>query len=193
MCVDLSLGFLFCSIDLLQHHSSKASIIWHSAIFTVQLSHPYMTTGETTALTRRTFVGKAMSLLFNMLSRLVISFLPRSKHLLISWLQSQLQWFWSPRKEVSHCSHCFHIYLPWSDGTGCHDLRFFWMLNFKPAFYSPLSLSRGSLVSLSPIGWCHLHIWGYWYFSCQSWFQLVLHPAQHFAWIDGAYQKFTGD
>ena len=74
--------------SLLQHHSSKASILWCSAFFTVQLSHPYMTTGKTIALTRRTFVGKVMSLLFNMLSRLVIAFLARSKRLLISWLQS---------------------------------------------------------------------------------------------------------
>ena len=74
--------------SLLQHHSSKASILWHSAFFTVQLSHPYMTTGKTIALIRRTFVGKVMSLLLNMLSRLVITFLPRSKRLLISWLQS---------------------------------------------------------------------------------------------------------
>uniref|UniRef100_A0AC11D7D2 Uncharacterized protein n=2 Tax=Ovis aries TaxID=9940 RepID=A0AC11D7D2_SHEEP len=74
--------------SLLQHHSSKASILQHSAFFTVQLSHPYMTTGKTIALTRWTLVGKVMSLLLNMLSRLVITFLPRSKHLLISWLQS---------------------------------------------------------------------------------------------------------
>jgi len=74
--------------SLLQHHSSKASILWCSAFFTVQLSHPYMTTGKTIALTRRTFVGKVTSLLLNMLSRLVITFLPRSKRLLISWLQS---------------------------------------------------------------------------------------------------------
>ena len=74
--------------SLLQHHSSKASIFWHSAFFTVQLSHPYMTTGKTVALTRRTFVGKVMSLLLNMLSRLVITFLPRSKRLLISWLST---------------------------------------------------------------------------------------------------------
>ena len=74
--------------SLLQHHSSKASILWRSAFFTVQISHPYMTTGKTIALTRRTFVGKVMSLLLNMLSRLVITFLPRSKRLLISWLQS---------------------------------------------------------------------------------------------------------
>ena len=74
--------------SLLQHHTSKASILWLSAFFTVQLSHSYMTTGETIALTRRTLVGKVMSLLFNMLSRLVVTFLPRSKRLLISWLQS---------------------------------------------------------------------------------------------------------
>ena len=75
--------------SLLQHHSSKASILWCSAFFIVQLSHPYMTTGKNIALTRCTFVGKVMSPLFNMLSRLVITFLPRSKHLFISWLQSQ--------------------------------------------------------------------------------------------------------
>ena len=74
--------------SLLQHHSSKATILQHSAFFTVQLSHPYMTTGKTIALTRRTFVGKVMSLLFNILSRFVITFLPRSKRLLISWLHS---------------------------------------------------------------------------------------------------------
>ena len=74
--------------SLFQHHSSKASILWRSAFFTVQLSHPYMTTGKTIALTRQTFAGKVMSLLFNMLSRFVITFLPRSKRLLISWLQS---------------------------------------------------------------------------------------------------------
>ena len=74
--------------SLLQHHSSNASIFWHSAFFTVQLSHPHMTTGKTIALTRQIFVGKVMSLLLNMLSRLVITFLPRSNRLLISWLQS---------------------------------------------------------------------------------------------------------
>jgi hypothetical protein len=84
--------------SLLQHHSSKASILQRSAFFTVQLSHPYMTTGKTIALTRRTFVGKVMSLLLNMLSRLVITFLPRSKHLLISWLQSPSAVILEPRK-----------------------------------------------------------------------------------------------
>jgi len=87
--------------NLLQHHSSKASILRHSAFFRVQLSHPYMTTGKTIALTRQTFVCKVMSLLFNMLSRLVIAFLPRSKHLLISWLQLPSAVILEPRKIVS--------------------------------------------------------------------------------------------
>ena len=97
--------------SLLQHHSSKASILWHSAFITVQLSHPYMTTGKTIALTRRTFVGKVMSLLFNMLSRLVTTFLPRSKHLLISRLQSPPAVILEPPKiksdTVSTVSHLF--------------------------------------------------------------------------------------
>ena len=84
--------------SLLQHHSSKASILWHSALFIVQLSHPYMTTGKTIALTRWTFVGKVMSLHFNMLSRLVITFLPSSKCLLISWLQSPSSVILEPKK-----------------------------------------------------------------------------------------------
>ena len=88
--------------SLLQHHSSKASILRHSAFFTVQLLHPNMTTGKTIALTSRTFVGKVMSLLLNMLSRLVITFLPRSKHLLISWLQSQSTVILEPRKIKIH-------------------------------------------------------------------------------------------
>ena len=99
--------------SLLQHHSSKASILWHSAFFTVQLSHPYMTTGKTIALTRRTFVGKIMSLLLNMLSRLVITFLSRSKHLLISWLQSPSAVILEPPKIKSDpVSTVSPIYLP---------------------------------------------------------------------------------
>ena len=84
--------------SLLQHHSSKASILWRSAFYTVQLSHPYMTTGKIIALTRQTLVGKVMSLLLNMLSRLLITFLPRSKRLLISWLQSPSAVIWEPKK-----------------------------------------------------------------------------------------------
>ena len=97
--------------SLLQHHSSKASILLHSVFFIVQLSHPYMITGKTIALTRQIFVGKVMSLLFNMLSRLVITFLPRSKRLLISWLQSSSAVILEPLKiklvTVSTVSHLF--------------------------------------------------------------------------------------
>ena len=98
--------------SLLQHHSSKASILQHSAFFIVQLSHPYMTTGKTTALIRWTFVGKLMSLLFNMQSRMVITFLSRSKCLLISWLQSASAVILELLKIVCHCFHCFPVYLP---------------------------------------------------------------------------------
>ena len=97
--------------NLLQHHSSKASILWHPPFFTVQHSHTYMTNGKTIALTRQTFVSKVMSLVFNMLSRLVIAFLPRSKHLLISWLQS-ISAVILTKKIKSVCFHCFPIYLP---------------------------------------------------------------------------------
>ena len=98
--------------SLLQHHSSKASTLWRSVFFIVQLSHPYMTTGKTIALTRWTFVGKVMSLLFHMLSRLVMAFLPRSKYLLISWLQSPSAVILEPQNKVCHCFHCFSICLP---------------------------------------------------------------------------------
>ena len=94
--------------NLLQHHSSKTSILQCSAFFIVQLSHLYMTTGKTIALTRWTLVLKVMSLLLNMLSRLVITFLPRSKRLLISWLQKVT----NAESKVCHCFHCFPIYLP---------------------------------------------------------------------------------
>ena len=103
--------------SLPQHHSSKASILRCSAFFTAQLK----------ALTRWTFVGKVMSLLFNVLSRLVITFLPRRKHLLMSWLQSPSAVILEPppkKNKICHCFQCFSIYLPWSDGTRCHDLSF---------------------------------------------------------------------
>ena len=99
--------------SLLQHHSSKVSILHCSDFFTVQLSHPYMTTGKTIALTRRTFIDKVMSLLFNMLSRLVITFLPRSKRLLISWLHSApAVIFGAQENKLCHCFHCFSICSP---------------------------------------------------------------------------------
>ena len=96
--------------SLLQHHSSKASILRCSAFFMVQLPHPYMTTGKTIALTRRTFVSTVMSLLFNMLSRFVITFLPRSKRLLISWLQSPSTVTFGAQE--NKICHCFHFYWP---------------------------------------------------------------------------------
>ena len=132
--------------SLLQHHKSKASILQCSAFFMVQLSHPYMTTGKTIALTKWTFVGKVMSLLFNMLSRLVITFLPRSKHLLISWLQSPSTVILEPKK-IKSLTVSPYI---------CHEVMgpdamivVFLMLNFKPVFHSPLSRSsRSSLLHL---------------------------------------------
>ena len=168
--------------SLLQHHSSKASVLQRSAFFMVQLSHPYMTTGKTIALTIWTFVGKVMSLLFNMLSRLVIIFLPRSKSLLVSWLQSPSAVILEPPKMKSFIvppSICHEVMRPDS------MILVLWMLSFKPTF----SLSSFTFIkrlfsssSLSAKRWCHLHIWGYWYFSRQSWFQLVLLPAQRFSW-----------
>ena len=127
--------------SLLQHHNSKASILRHSAFFTVQLSHPYMTTGKTTALTRWTFAGKVMSLFLNMLSRLVITFLPRSKCLLISWLQSPSAVILEPPKIKSDTvPHLFPMkwwdQMPWSYFSEC------WALS--QLFHSPLS-SRGFL------------------------------------------------
>ena len=112
--------------SLLQHQCSKASILWCSACFMVQISHLYMATGKTIALTMQTFIGEVMSLLFNMLSRFVIAFIPRGKCLLlISWLQSLSAVILEPRKITSvTISIFFPIYLPWSCGTRCHDLSF---------------------------------------------------------------------
>ena len=103
--------------SLLQHHSSKASILWRSAFFTVQLSHPYVTTGKTIALTRRTFVVKVMSLLLNMLSSLVIAFLPRNKSFNFMAAVTICSDCGAQKNKVCHC---FPIYFPWSDGTRCH-------------------------------------------------------------------------
>ena len=139
-------------LSRVQYHSSKASILWYSAFFTVQLSHPYMTTGKTIALTTWTFVAKVISLLFNMLSRLVIAFLPRSKRLLISWLQSPSAAILEPKKIKSLTVSIVSLSI-------CHEVMeldvmifVFWMLSFKPTFsLSPLTfLSRGSLVHFLP-------------------------------------------
>ena len=124
--------------SLLQHHSSKASILWHSAFFMVQLSHPHMTTGKIIGLTRPTFVGKVLSMLFNMLSRLVITFLPRSKSFLITWLHSPSAVILEPLKIKSGTvstvspSICYEV-------MGPDAMIFFWTLSFKPTF--PLSFT----------------------------------------------------
>ena len=159
--------------SLLQHHSSKASILRCSAFSIVQLSHSYMTTGKTIALTRRTFVDKVMSLLFNMLSRFVIAFLPRNKCLLISWLQSPSAVILEPKKIKSATVSTVSPSI-------CHKVMgpdaitlVLWMLSFKPAFsLSSFTFIKKVFSSSSPsaIEWCHLQIWGYWYFSQQSWF-----------------------
>ena len=167
--------------NLLQHHSSKASILQCSVFFMVQLSHPYMTI----ALTIQTFVQKVISLLFNMLSRFVIAFPSRTKHLLISWLQSLSTLILGPKKISLSLFPCFlHLFaikrwdqMPFSSFFEC------WVLSqLFPSPFSPSS--RSSLVPLCflPLEWCHSCIRDYWYFSQQSWFQLVSHPTQHFIW-----------
>ena len=144
-----------------------------------------MTTGETTALTVWTFVGKVMSLLSNLLSRFVIAFLPRSKGLLILWLQS-------PSTAILELKKIKFVTVSTFSPSICHEVMGLnamilvfecWVSN---QLHSPLSpSSRGSLVPLHslPLEWYHLHIWCCWYFSWQSWFQPVLHPAWHFTWF----------
>ena len=151
----------------------------------VQLSHPYVIARKTVALTIWTSIGKVSSLLLNTLSRFVITFLPRSKRLLISWLQSLSTVILEPKKIKP-----VTVFIPPPPPSICHEVMgpgalmlVFWMLIFKTTF-SLLPLSRGSLVPLSflPLKQYHLHIWSYCSFSWQSWFQLVIHPAQHFIW-----------
>ena len=112
------------SLRVLQHHSSKASILLHSAFLIVGLSHSYMTTGKTVALTKQTYVGKVMSLLFNMLSRFIIDFLFRSKRLNFMATVTICSHFRAQENKACYCFHCFPIYLPWRDETRCHDLSF---------------------------------------------------------------------
>ena len=225
--------------SLLQHHSSKASVLQRSAFFMVQLSHPYMITGKTIALTSWTFVSKIMSLFFNRLSRFVIAFLPRSKRLLILWLQLLSAVILEPKKikfltvyivspsiwhEVmgpdamillfrmlsSHYPHflwvggcglltsCWKGHGSWPSPFSTAPCSVWWSGHwlrervasggapFSSEFSHPCChtgvVSGIVLPHFLSLVWCHLHIWGYWYFSQQSWFQLVLHPAQHFSW-----------
>ena len=151
----------------------------------VQLSHPYITTGKTIALTRWTFVSKVISLLLNMLSRFVIAFLPKEQAS-FNFMAAVTDCSDFGAQENKICN-CFH-----SSSSICNeviglDATIFvtWMLSFKPDFHSSLSpLSRSSLVPLHflPLEWYHLHIWDCWHFSWQSWFQFVIHPTRHFTW-----------
>ena len=171
--------------SLLQHHSSKASILQCSELFMVQLWHPYMTAGKTIALTLQTFVGKVIPLLFNTLSRFVIAFLPRSKSLLISWLQSASAVILEPPKIKSVTVSTVSPFI-------CHEVMgldamifIFWMLSFKPSFslssftFIKRLFSSSLLSAIRVVSYAYMR---FWYFSRQSWFQLVLHPAQHFTW-----------
>ena len=147
----------------------------------VQLSHPPVTTGKTIALTRWTCVGKVMPLLFNMLYRFVIAFLPRGKCLLISCLQSPYTMILEPKNIKSVTVSIDSLYI-------CHEVMgpdamtfVFWMLSFKPAF-SNSSLTFIKRLFSSLLSAIRVHIWGYWYSSWQSWFHLELYPGQHFSW-----------
>ena len=159
----------------------------------VQLSHPYMTNGKIIALTIQNFIGKVMSLLFKMLFKFAIAFLPRSKHLLIHGCSNYLQWFWNPRKYICHFFHCLPIFLPWSVVPDAMILVF-WMFSFKSAFslfsftfikrlFSSSLLSATRVVSSTYLRLSHQ------YFSRQTWSQLVLHPAWHFTWYTLHHEK----
>ena len=151
----------------------------------VQLSHLYVTTGKTIALTILVFVGKVMFLLFNTLSRFAIAFLPRSKRLLISWLQSLSAVILDPKKikpvtvSTLSLSICHEFMGPDAMILGFLNVEFY--ANILTLLFH---LHQDTLVPLHflPLEWYHLHIWGCWYFSQKSWFQLVIHGAQHFAW-----------
>ena len=171
--------------SLLQHHSWKASILRCSAFFIVQFSHPYMITGKTIALTRQTFVGKVMSLLFNILSRLVIAFLSRSKRVLISWLQSPSAVILEPKKiksvTVSIVSPSIY-----HEVMGLDAMIFdFWMLSFKPTFslssftFIKRFFSSSSLSAIRVVSSAYLRLL---IFLPVILISAVLHLAQHFTW-----------
>ena len=146
----------------------------------VQLSYPHMTTGKTVALTIQIFVSKVMSMLFNTLSRFIIAFLSRSKCLLISWLQSPSTVILEPPKIKSIPASSFSPFIYHEVMEAVVMILIFWMLSFTPVFsFFPFALIKVSLVPLHflLLEWYHLQTWGCLYFSCQSWFQTVIHPA----------------
>ena len=169
----------------LQHHSSKASVLWRSAFFIVQLWYPYMTTGKTIALTKWTFVGKAMSLLFYMVSRLVITFLPRSKHLLISWLQSPSAVILEPPNIKSVTISIVSPFI-------CHEVMgpdvmilVFWMLSFKPTFslssftFIKRLFSSSLLSAVRVVSSAYLKLL---IFLPEILITACVHPVQNFSW-----------
>ena len=168
--------------SLFQHHSSKASILRHLPFFKVQVLYLYTTTAKTIALTVRTFAYKLLSLLFNTLSSLVIAFLQKSKYLSISWLQSPSTVILEPKKIKSVTASVVSPSI-------CHEVMWpdvmifvFWMLNFKQGFHPCLSPSSRDSSCFLPLEWYYLHIWSCWYFSQQSWLQLVSHLEWLFSW-----------
>ena len=166
-----------------QDHDSKASALWHSPLFLVQLSYPYMTTGKTLALTTQTSVSKVMSLLFDIIAKFVIVLLPRSRCVLIYGYGHHPQWFWRPRKYYLSLFLLFPFYWQWSNGARCHALSFM-NVEFKARCFAPLFHSHQEGLAprhLLPLAW-HLHTYGCGWFSRQSWFQLIIPPAQLLKW-----------
>ena len=171
--------------SLLQHHSSKASILWCSAFFIIQLSHPYMTPGKNIPLTRRIFVGKAMSLLFNLLSRLIRASLPKNKNLLISWLQSPYAVILEPKKIKSVTVSIVSPYTCQEVMRPDAMILVFWMLSFKPVFsLSSFTLikrlfSSSSLSAIRVVSSAYLRLL---IFLLAILIPAVLHPTQNFSW-----------
>ena len=172
------LSRVFSSTIVQKPQSSVLSFLYGPTLISVH--------GKTMVLMVHTFVGKVMSVLLKMLSGSVISFLPRSKQALFHFMAAVTVCsnFGAQENKICHCFYFFHLYLSCSYETRCHNLKFFdyWLLN--QVYHSPLlPSSRGSLVPFCflTLEWYHLHIWGCWYFSQQSWFQLVIHPDWNFA------------
>ena len=166
------LSRVFSIITVQKHH-----FFWHSAFYMVQLSHPYMSTGKITDLTRQTFLGNVRALLFNMLSTFVIAFLWRNKCLNFMPEVTICSDFRTQKNKVCHCFHCFPIYLPWGMGPDAMILVF-WMLSFKPMFSLSSFTFIKRLFSSSLLSSPYLKL----FIFLPAIFQLVLHPAQHFAW-----------
>ena len=166
---------------LISLQSKELSRVFSGTTVQKQLWHTSMTTGKTIALTLQTFVCKVIFLPFNIPSTFVIVFLTRNKCL--NFMASVIihSDFGAQESKICHCFHFFSIYLPWSDSIRYHDLHFL-NIEFLASFYTPPLHPHVFPFCFLPLEWYHLHIWGYWYFSQQSWFQLVIYPTWHFTW-----------